>query len=262
MPQHSVLSTQYEILPSSPFIFIKPSPFGIYQIFPKKRIFLKNFFCNIVGPQTDSGSPWYRRCLFVYGLSPRIRCGRYETFALGTCPAFGFLFYSASPSAEPIQVDNWDKKLSAQCKGFFMLGEFGMEEYEGIKDPYMFLIRKLESIEKRLIDIEAKADLRTYTLKQIAERYGHTVQTMYNCPWKKPNFGKSDVQEATPAWYHDTIVNWFARPEEERRFEWESMSNKERLQALGKVKKDVKKTKPDRATGLHIVKDGSMEKAG
>ena len=107
-------------------------------------------------------------------------------------------------------------------------------EFTGL-DPLKYLIEMVESIKKELVELNTKADLRTYTLKEIAKGFGYSVQTLYNKPWKVPNYGKSDEGASPSKWLYSTIVNWYAIPEDERRFKWESMSAKERRIAMGKA---------------------------
>ena len=101
-------------------------------------------------------------------------------------------------------------------------------EYQGI-DPLKYLIETVEGIKKDIADIKTRIDLRAYTLKEIAEGFGYSVQSLRNKPWKIPNYGKPDVSMYPGKWFYNTIANWYAIPEDERRFKWESMSSSERL---------------------------------
>lgn len=109
------------------------------------------------------------------------------------------------------------------------------KEYLGIEDSLKYLVVTVEEMKKELMDIKAKTELRTYTLKEIAEGFGYKVQTFRNSPWKIPNYGKPDVDLHPAKWFYNTIAAWYAIPEDERRFKWENMSSRERLIAMGKA---------------------------
>jgi len=105
-------------------------------------------------------------------------------------------------------------------------------EYQGA-DSLKYLIETVEGIKKDIADLKTRADLRTYTLKEIADGFGYSVHTLRNRPWKIPNYGKSDTGIHPGRWFFKTIESWYAIPEDERRFKWEKMSDKERKEALG-----------------------------
>ena len=107
-------------------------------------------------------------------------------------------------------------------------------EYQGI-DPLKYLIETVEQINREIIGIKSRLDLKTYTLREIAEGQNLSINTMRSKPWKQPNFGKPDVAAHPAKWYYSTIVAWFSRPEDERRLEWESMSGRKRRQAMRKT---------------------------
>ena len=107
-------------------------------------------------------------------------------------------------------------------------------EYRGI-DPLKHLIEQVEQINKEIVDIKTRLELKTYTLREIAEGQGLSINTMRSKPWKQPNFGKPDVNSCPAKWYYSTIVAWFSRPEDERRLEWQSMTGRKRRQAMGKT---------------------------
>ena len=99
-------------------------------------------------------------------------------------------------------------------------------------EPVKYLIELAEGMKKDLVDLKARVDLRTYTLKEIADGLGCSVSTIRHKPWRMPNYGKSDVGQHPSRWFYNTIENWYAVPEDERRFKWESMSALEKRNFL------------------------------
>jgi hypothetical protein len=104
----------------------------------------------------------------------------------------------------------------------------------GIEDSLNFLVETITEIKKEIIDLKTKTDLRAYTLKEIANGIGYSVQTLRNSPWKIPNYGKSDVGISPGRWFYLTIRTWYDIPEDERRIKWESMTSIERRKITGK----------------------------
>jgi hypothetical protein len=114
--------------------------------------------------------------------------------------------------------------------------EHPLKEYDGIENALKYLMKEIGIIRQEIIDIKTKMDLKTYSLKEIAQGIGYSPQTMRNKPWKIPTFGKPDEGVNPGKWFYNTIVEWYAIPEDERRFQWESLSSNERLKILGKIK--------------------------
>jgi hypothetical protein len=104
-------------------------------------------------------------------------------------------------------------------------------EYQGI-DTLKYLIETVESIKKEVVDLKTMAGLRAYTLKEIAAGLGYSINTVRTKPWKMPNYGRPDEGMHPGKWFYNTIVNWYAIPEEERRSKWEAMSSLERRKHL------------------------------
>jgi hypothetical protein len=100
-----------------------------------------------------------------------------------------------------------------------------------------YIVTTVEDIKKEIIDIRTRSELQTFTLKDIAEKFGYKIQTFRNQPWKMPNYGRPDVDLHPARWYYNTIQNWYAIPEDDRRLRWESMTSSERLELLGKSQK-------------------------
>lgn len=71
-----------------------------------------------------------------------------------------------------------------------------------------------------------------YTVKQLGARYRFAPSTASHCPWKLPNFGRRDVSQG---WKRETVAAWYARPEDERRREWEEMAPAKRRKAQGRA---------------------------
>jgi len=93
---------------------------------------------------------------------------------------------------------------------------------------FNYLVNMLEDMKKDIADLKTRMELHAYTLKELATGLGYSVQTMRNNPWRMPNYGKPDVGAHPGKWFYNTIVEWYAVPEDERRFKWESMSSLER----------------------------------
>jgi len=108
-------------------------------------------------------------------------------------------------------------------------------EYMGIEESLKYLVSKIEKVEEDLIDIKTRMDLKAYSLRDIANGLGCSYYTLQCRPWKIPNYGKPDVDICPAKWFYDTIRAWYAIPEDERRYKWESMSASERRKALGKA---------------------------
>jgi len=113
-------------------------------------------------------------------------------------------------------------------------------EYKGIEESLKYLVSKVEKVEEDLIGIKTKIDLKAYSLRDIADGLGCSIYTLRSHPWKIPNYGKPDVDICPAKWFYDTIRAWYAIPENERRFKWESMSSLERRNYLKSSEKIVK----------------------
>ena len=109
------------------------------------------------------------------------------------------------------------------------------KEYSGIEDALKYLMKEVGSLKKEFGDMRTRLDLKAYSLKELAQGLGYSVQTLYNHPWKIPNYGKPDEGAHPGKWFYHTIMNWYAIPEDERRYNWESMSSKDRRSAMGKA---------------------------
>jgi chlorite dismutase len=110
-----------------------------------------------------------------------------------------------------------------------------------IEDSIDFIVKTVVEIKSEIIDIKAKIELKAYTLKEIANGLGYSVQTLRNYPWKIPNYGKADEGSNPGKWFYNSIKNWYDIPEEERRFKWESMSSRERREITGRIQKNKEK---------------------
>jgi len=113
-------------------------------------------------------------------------------------------------------------------------------EYKGIEESLKYLIKTVSDIKNDVDTIQAQIKLKTFTLKEIAEMLGCNAQSLRNDKWKMPNFGKADIGMQTRRWFHKTIVDWYSIPESDRKFQWESMSARERREALGIESKKTK----------------------
>jgi hypothetical protein len=73
------------------------------------------------------------------------------------------------------------------------------------------------------------------TIEDLAKRYGVSRSAIGRNPWKLPRFGKPDIigKGGARAWYLSTVEAMEAIPEPDRRATWETMSAKEKREALG-----------------------------
>ena len=99
-------------------------------------------------------------------------------------------------------------------------------------EPVKYIIEMMEGMKKEILDIRARIELQTYTIKDIAKLLGCSVSNVRNNPWKLPNFGKPDVGKHPCRWFYDTIRNWYTVSEDEHRLQWESMSALEKRNYL------------------------------
>jgi hypothetical protein len=75
---------------------------------------------------------------------------------------------------------------------------------------------------------------RYFSVKDLAGRFGCTPQTLYKSPWRLPNFGKADIT-GPDRWRGSTCDMWYARPEADRRREWEEAGSEERRRKMGRT---------------------------
>lgn len=76
---------------------------------------------------------------------------------------------------------------------------------------------------------------RTLSIREIAERRGVAVSTLYDAPWRLPNFGQPDFNSTPRRWKLSTVDAWEAIPEATRRREWDTMPTQERKRILEAV---------------------------
>lgn len=123
--------------------------------------------------------------------------------------------------------------LKEQC---YSAKEQNMEQpYLGIEESLKYLVSQVGEMKKEIIDLKTRMELKAYSLREIAEGLGCSLYTLRSRPWKIPNYGKPDVGINPSKWFYKTIMNWYAIPEDERRFTWESMTSHERRKAMGKA---------------------------
>jgi len=120
-------------------------------------------------------------------------------------------------------------------------------EYKGVDESLKFIVKTLSEMKEDVAELQAKIDLQTYTLKELAARLGYkNVQTLRNKPWLMPNFGKADIGTVPRRWLNSTVMAWYSISEIERQGQWELMSSRERRAALGITELETaKKTPPD-----------------
>ena len=113
--------------------------------------------------------------------------------------------------------------------------------YMGIEESLKYLVDTVKEMRAELADMKTRIDLKAYSIKEIAAGLGISPQTLYHCPWKLPNYGKPDVGSNPGKLFYSTISKWLEVPEDDRRFAWESMSSRERREAMGRIPR-VRKT--------------------
>ena len=118
-------------------------------------------------------------------------------------------------------------------------------ERMGIEDSLKYLVDSISEIRKEIADMNSQINFKTYTLKDIAIMLNCHEQSLRNKPWKMPNFGKADIGNQPRRWFHKTVYDWYLIPENERQSQWETMTSRERCEAIGikREKTVVYKTK-------------------
>jgi hypothetical protein len=111
-------------------------------------------------------------------------------------------------------------------------------DYPGIEGALKYLMETAADLKQEVLELRTRLDLKAYTLKEIAAGLGYSVSHLKASPWKLPNYGRPDEGSNPGRWYYQTIVNWLAIPEDERRFKWESMSSTERRREMGRLPKE------------------------
>jgi hypothetical protein len=106
-------------------------------------------------------------------------------------------------------------------------------EYAGIESALKYLLEAVTDIKRETLDIKQRLDMRAYTVKEIAEGLGCSVSNLKSRPWLLPNYGRPDFGSSPGKWFYNSLMNWWAIPEDERRFKWETMSAAERRKRLG-----------------------------
>lgn len=95
---------------------------------------------------------------------------------------------------------------------------------------------RLERMESRLEEIAAAVGIKdTVDINDLARRIGCGKSTLYNAPWKLPNFGRSDFGDGVKRWLRATADAWYADPEDEHRMAWEAMAPDERARVQGRA---------------------------
>jgi hypothetical protein len=87
------------------------------------------------------------------------------------------------------------------------------------------LTRKIDE----LADLEGR---RLYSIKDLAELLGMSGSAIRQAPWRRPNFGKPDV-EGPARWWGRTVMAWYREPEADRRRRWDMMGMVDRRRAMG-----------------------------
>jgi hypothetical protein len=85
--------------------------------------------------------------------------------------------------------------------------------------------------QKRIMDMEMN---RLFSVKDLAGRFSVSLSSLYNSPWRLPNFGKADVGGPN-RWWGRTCDAWYSEPEADRKRRWEAMGNDERRRAMGET---------------------------
>ena len=146
-------------------------------------------------------------------------------------------------------------RVLAHRRSFFRLRESFDMEHLSIEESLKYLVETISILRADITDIKSQIQFKTYTLKEIAVWYGYkNVQSLLNKPWMMPSFGKPDIGQHPRRWFYNTIVEWYAVSEKERRFKWESMPSRERREVLGEIPAN-KSASNNRETDFHIIDD-------
>lgn len=95
-------------------------------------------------------------------------------------------------------------------------------------DPAQDLIGALRYVMDALDDIRRERDERRIGPTAAAKTLGYCESYFRGKPWRVPNFGLQGLMHGLSAW-----ETWNARPEIERRAEWDAMDMKTRRKAQG-----------------------------
>jgi hypothetical protein len=115
-------------------------------------------------------------------------------------------------------------------------------EYPGLEKGVATLLADMGELKQLVAEAMMAASLRTFTAKELAQRFGVSYQHLRNNPWTLPNYGRPDIGRNPGQWLFRTALDWYAIPEDERRRRWEAMSSRERRVAMGIVGDDGRKT--------------------
>ena len=97
-----------------------------------------------------------------------------------------------------------------------------------------YLVDRLDDLAEKTVRLIELYDAQRFSVSELASLQDCSPDTLYRCPWKLPRYGAPDMQGKRRLWLGATVRAWYARPEDERRREWESMSAAERRRAMGK----------------------------
>ena len=74
---------------------------------------------------------------------------------------------------------------------------------------------------------------KTLDIKELAQRYGVHINTLYNNPWRMPNYGRSDFEFGKTRWRLSTVMEWEKKSAKQHEADWANMTVKERKKAQG-----------------------------
>ena len=92
------------------------------------------------------------------------------------------------------------------------------------------VVGSLAYIMEQLDELRRERDQERLTASEAARAYGFNDRYFHNHPWRVPQFGQFGTMHTREVW-----DAWMARPEIERRAEWDAMDAKTRQQYRGQV---------------------------
>ena len=92
------------------------------------------------------------------------------------------------------------------------------------------LTKRIESMEKILVEISKGVLPQTINMQGISRRCGLSVKCLYNNDYRYylPNFGKSDYPDGIIRWDRETVEAWYSIDIEEHKRTWVTMARAER----------------------------------
>ncbi|GHT70217.1 hypothetical protein FACS1894110_21320 [Spirochaetia bacterium] len=111
---------------------------------------------------------------------------------------------------------------------------------ELIPNYFQIIFERFDDLNSKIYDLSLsvqklteRSEIKTFSVKDLAAKFGCHPRSLSNNPWRLPNFGRADVYPNR--WMLKTVEDWYLRPEGERRKEWDFMNSEQRRKALGRI---------------------------